>query len=77
MYWSQELAAQNSDTAMADKFTPIAKALSENETQIIAELNQVQGQSVDIGGYYAPDFAKTATAMRPSQTLEQILAQLH
>lgn len=77
MYWSQELAAQNSDTTMADKFTPIAKALSENETQIIAELNQVQGQSVDIGGYYAPDFVKTATAMRPSQTLEQILAQLH
>lgn len=77
MYWSQELAAQNSDTAMADKFAPIAKALSDNEDTIVAELNQVQGQSVDIGGYYAPDFAKTAAAMRPSQTLEQILAQLH
>lgn len=77
MYWSQALAAQNSDTAMADKFAPIAKALSDHETQIIDELNQVQGQSVDIGGYYAPDFAKTAAAMRPSQTLEQILAQLH
>ena len=77
MYWSQALAAQNSDTAMADKFAPIAKALSDNEDTIVAELNQVQGQSVDIGGYYAPDFAKTAAAMRPSQTLEQILAQLH
>ena len=77
MYWSQALAAQNSNTAMADKFAPIAKALSDNEDTIVAELNQVQGQSVDIGGYYAPDFAKTAAAMRPSQTLEQILAQLH
>lgn len=76
MYWSQELAAQNSDTAMAAKFAPIAKALTDHEDTIIAELNQPQGQSIDIGGYYAPDFAKTAAAMRPSQTLEQILAQL-
>ncbi|OAV00137.1 MULTISPECIES: NADP-dependent isocitrate dehydrogenase [Moraxella] len=76
MYWAQELASQDSDAMIAEKFAPVAKALSENEAKILDELNQVQGQSVDIGGYYAPDFDQASAAMRPSQTLNQALELL-
>lgn len=76
MYWAQELASQDSDAIIAEKFAPVAKALTDNEAKILDELNQVQGQSTDIGGYYAPDFDQASAAMRPSQTLNQALELL-
>ncbi|OZG71546.1 isocitrate dehydrogenase (NADP(+)) [Hahella sp. CCB-MM4] len=76
MYWAQELAAQTQDAELAAKFAPIAKALAENEEKIAAELNTAQGQPVDMGGYYHPDFDKATRAMRPSETFNSILASL-
>ncbi|MDX9960542.1 MAG: NADP-dependent isocitrate dehydrogenase [Aliarcobacter sp.] len=73
MYWAQELAAQNSDAELKAEFTPIAKAMTENEAQIVKELTQCQGKAVDMGGYYLPDDAKTSAAMRPSATLNAII----
>ncbi|TFW16002.1 NADP-dependent isocitrate dehydrogenase [Duganella callida] len=73
LYWAQALAAQSEDAELAAKFAPIAKALSENETKIVDELNSVQGQAKDIGGYYYPDPVKTAEVMRPSATLNAII----
>ena len=74
MYWAQELAAQTEDTALQTRFAPLAKALTENEQKIVAELAAVQGHAVDIGGYYKPDLEKLAAVMRPSTTLNAILA---
>lgn len=74
MYWAQELAAQSDDAELAAKFAPLAKALTDNEQKIVGELAAVQGQPVDIGGYYQPDAAKLSAAMRPSQTLNAALA---
>lgn len=74
MYWAQELAAQTADAELAARFAPLAKELSENEQKIIAEFKAVQGQRVDIGGYYKADPAKTKAAMRPSATFNAILA---
>lgn len=76
MYWAQEMAKQTKDAALAAKFAPIAKAMAENEAKIVAEYNGSQGKPVDIGGYYRPNEAKTSTAMRPSPTFNEILAQL-
>ena len=76
MYWAQALAAQDEDAALKAKFAPLAKALTDNEATIVAELIAVQGQPVDIGGYYRPDATKLATAMRPSATFNQALAAL-
>ncbi|ALS93608.1 NADP-dependent isocitrate dehydrogenase [Xanthomonas oryzae] len=76
MYWAQALAAQTEDTALQTKFTPLARALTENEATIVAELNGAQGKPVDIGGYYHPDLAKVSEAMRPSKTFNDILATL-
>jgi len=76
MYWAEELAKQTDDPALAAKFAPVAEALRGNEKTIVDELNAVQGQPVDIGGYYFPDPAKVAAAMRPSATLNNIIDSL-
>ena len=74
MYWAQALAAQTDDAALAARFAPLAQQLADNEQTIVAELAAVQGKPVDIGGYYLPDFEKLAAVMRPSQTLNAVLA---
>ncbi|KTT10436.1 isocitrate dehydrogenase [Pseudomonas oryzihabitans] len=76
LYWIQALAEQNDDAELKAQFEPVAKSLTADEAKVVAELNGVQGQAVDIGGYYHPDQAKTSQAMRPSATLNAALAQL-
>jgi len=73
MYWAQELAGQTADADLAAEFAPIAKAMTENEDKIIAELVAGHGKPSDIGGYYLPDDAKASAAMRPSATLNSII----
>lgn len=76
LYWAQALAEQNSDAELKATFTPIANALTENQAKIDAELIAAQGKPQDIGGYYKPDPSLINAAMRPSQTLNDILSQL-
>ncbi len=73
MYWAQELANQTDDEELKSKFAPVAKSLAENEERINEELIEAQGSAVDIGGYYHPDEGLAAKAMRPSQTLNEII----
>lgn len=73
LYWAQALAAQTTDKKIADKFTKIAKDLSDNEKKIEGELLAAQGKPQNVGGYYHPDDAKAAKAMRPSATLNAII----
>ena len=74
LYWAQALAAQSQDAGLKAIFTPIAEKLTAAEKQIVAEMIAVQGKPADIGGYYQPDDAKASTALRPSKTLNDILA---
>ncbi|MCA9536855.1 MAG: NADP-dependent isocitrate dehydrogenase [Myxococcales bacterium] len=74
LYWAEALAAQDDDAELKARFTPVAKALSEKEATIVAELNGAQGPAVDIGGYYSPTPALAEKAMRPSPTLNAIIA---
>src|SRR6201997_3174473 len=74
MYWAQELAAQTDDQELREHFAPLADTLTKNEDVIVAELNEPQGNPVDIGGYYAPDSEMTAAVMRPSKTFNAALA---
>jgi isocitrate dehydrogenase len=76
LYWAQALAAQTKDKEIQARFAPLAKALADNEAKINAELIAAQGKPVDMGGYYHPDFEKTARAMRPSKTLNAALASI-
>ncbi|MEM9335696.1 MAG: NADP-dependent isocitrate dehydrogenase [Pseudomonadota bacterium] len=73
LYWAQALSAQTDDAALAEVFAPVAKALADGEQRIVDELNSVQGDAVDIGGYYQPNDALAANAMRPSETLNAII----
>uniref|UniRef100_UPI0027DC143E NADP-dependent isocitrate dehydrogenase n=1 Tax=uncultured Pseudomonas sp. TaxID=114707 RepID=UPI0027DC143E len=76
LYWAQALAAQTEDKELQAQFAPVAKAMAENEAKIVAELNAVQGKPVDIGGYYHADADKVSKVMRPSATLNAIIASL-
>lgn len=73
MYWAQAMAAQDDDAALKAAFAPVAAAMTENEQKILGELTAVQGQTVDIGGYYKVDAAKASVVMRPSATLNSII----
>jgi isocitrate dehydrogenase len=76
MYWAQALAEQTTDSELQTLFAPIARQLSDNEQGIVAELNGVQGQPADLGGYYRPDKALTTKVMRPSGTLNAVIDSL-
>ncbi|PKL76032.1 MAG: isocitrate dehydrogenase (NADP(+)) [Candidatus Melainabacteria bacterium HGW-Melainabacteria-1] len=76
LYWIQALALQTEDAELKAKFGPIAEKLSSQEDKIVAELIEVQGEPADLGGYYHPDLKKLDQVMRPSQTLNQILASI-
>ncbi|MRI34352.1 NADP-dependent isocitrate dehydrogenase [Endozoicomonas sp. OPT23] len=68
-YWAVALAEQNEDQDLKASFADLARTLVENESQIVEELNSVQGVAVELGGYFQFDDAKAAVAMRPSATL--------
>ncbi len=76
LYWAQELASQDEDAELAEKLESLAQQLAERESEIVEELNSVQGEPVDIGGYYRPDEDRMADAMRPSATFNEALASL-
>src|SRR5690606_22408045 len=75
-YWAEALAAQTEDAELAAHFTPVAATLRAAEQQIHDELIGVQGQPCDIGGYYLPDPSLADAAMRPSPTLNAIVAEI-
>ena len=76
LYWAQALAAQSTDTELQARFAPIAKELTDNEAKIAQELLDAQGKAIDIGGYYWPKDALASVAMRPSATLNSIIAKI-
>ncbi|WP_411375815.1 NADP-dependent isocitrate dehydrogenase [Arthrobacter sp. MPF02] len=75
-FWAEELAKQTDDADLAAAFSPVAEELSSKEQAIVGELAEVQGSPVDIGGYYNPDDAKASAVMRPSATLNKVIASL-
>merc|ERR1719384_545134 len=75
-YWAEELAKQTVDASLKTAFSTCAKELAENESKVLQELIDCQGEKVDLGGYYKVDKAKTDKAMNPSDTLNGIVARL-
>jgi isocitrate dehydrogenase len=64
LYWAQALG------------NGLAERLAADEEQIVAELNAVQGESVDLGGYYFVDRDKATAVMRPSATFNEAIESL-
>ena len=76
MYWAEALAKQTQDAEFQARFTGVAEQMTANEEKIVQELNDAQGQPVDIGGYYHPSDELSSKAMRPSATLNAIVDAL-
>jgi isocitrate dehydrogenase len=76
LYWAQALAAQADDAALRARFSPVAEALTRNESAIVEELAAVQGKPVDIGGYYHPDPRLCVASMRPSAIFNKVIDAL-
>ncbi len=77
LFWAQTLAAQSDNPELQEEFRGLARALTENESTIVDELNAAQGQPVDVGGYYHPNDQQATEAMRPSQTFNALLNMIH
>lgn len=75
LYWAQAIAAQTEDADLATRFAKLAQDLADNEQKIVEELNACQGEPVDMGGYYQPEVEKVDKLMRPSRTLNDLLAK--
>jgi len=73
LYWAQALAEQTDDKVLQDTFISVAKQLTDNEKQIVDELNAVQGSAADIGGYFLSDKNKVSNVMRPSASLNAVI----
>jgi isocitrate dehydrogenase len=76
LYWARALAEQIDDAELAQAFAPLAERLGADEEAIVAELRDVQGEPVDLGGYYFPDREQASAAMRPSDTFNAAIASL-
>jgi isocitrate dehydrogenase len=70
LYWARALAEED------EAFAALAERLGEEEDTIVAELDGVQGEAVDLGGYYHVDRDKATAAMRPSATFNEAIASL-
>jgi len=67
LYWAEELAAKDASWA------PLAKALKDNEEQILKDLVECQGAPADVGGYYKVDPVKADAVMRPSKIFNELI----
>ena len=76
LYWAKALATQNKDLELKNQFSSIATELSDNEKIILRELNEIQGEATNIGGYYLPNEKAADKAMQPSLTLNNIIQSI-
>ncbi|MET2984383.1 NADP-dependent isocitrate dehydrogenase [Aureibaculum conchae] len=76
LYWAEALAAQTQDIELQERFKTIANSLKASESEIVNNLNEIQGTTVDIDGYYNPNDSLVANAMRPDENFNKILNQL-
>jgi isocitrate dehydrogenase len=72
-YWAEQLAAQNDDAELKERFAEVFRELKDNEAKILGEIAAAEGKATDIGGYYLPNDDLATKAMRPSSTLNAII----
>ncbi len=75
-YWARAMASQSADAELAARFAPLADALDAAIDELVTELNEIQGEPQDIGGYFNPDHDRASAAMRPSSRFNDLIASL-
>ena len=76
MFWARALADQKDDADLAKLFAPVADSLEAAEDEVIKELNDIQGKSVELGGHYHLDEEKANAVMRPVAAFNKIIDDL-
>jgi len=76
LYWAEALASQQEDADLQAQFKDASKDLKANANSIEAEFIAAQGEPMNIGGYFMPDPTLADKAMRPSDTLNKIIAAI-
>jgi isocitrate dehydrogenase len=73
LYWAQALANQDKDTELRNRFKKVVEDIKQNEEKINKELLSVQGQAIDLEGYFMPNTEIAEKVMRPSATFNSII----
>ena len=76
LYWAEALAQQNDNAELKKQFSAVVEKLKTNKNAIIKYLNDIQGDSINIDGYYHPNTTLTSKAMRPNETFNQIISHI-
>ena len=75
-YWAEELSKQKENMNLNKEFTKVYEHLSLNEEVIMNEINEKQGDKIDLNGYYKADENIVNSIMRPSTTLNHIIENI-
>ena len=73
LYWAEELSKQKDDLELSSIFNVIFQQMLDKEKSILLEINNSQGMSKDIEGYYFPDPNAVSKIMRPSKIFNKII----
>lgn len=71
LFWAREMA--KSGGILSKIFENLADELEKNESEILEQIREKDGASVEFGGYYLLDEARANEVMRPSEILNQII----
>ena len=71
LFWAREMA--KSGGILSKIFENLADELEKNESEILKQIREKDGASVEFGGYYLLDEARANEIMRPSEILNQII----
>ena len=74
-FWIAALAKSELSAEEVSKFQALHLELEHYSDAILGEINATQGKPKELGGYYRFDFEKTEKAMRPSQTLNDLIGK--
>ena len=73
LYWAKYLSEQSKNTDLKEEFEKVYDQLSKNNNIIMSEINSVQGEKVNLEGYFNTNDEITKQIMRPSLTFNKII----
>lgn len=73
LYWAEAMKSQTASPELANSFLPLYESLNEASESIISDLNAVQSNAVDLGGYFQPNESLASKAMRPCDSFNTLI----
>jgi isocitrate dehydrogenase len=73
LYWAEAMKSQTASPELAKAFLALYEGLNEASESIIRDLNAVQSNAVDLGGYFQPNESFASKAMRPCDPFNALI----